>query len=219
VFIDDLDSPAIGRAGVLLFSGGADSTLLAHALIQRGKAVTALSIDYPGRPAAETERADRIGRKIGFADRVTIGLNLPWRAQKGEPGTLNEGWFPHRNLMFLSIARHVAEIRKLSFVSAGYARTDGIVFTDATPDFIRSFDALASLSSGQKTADGEVDFVVPFFEKDAFFESEARRFPALPALLAGTWSCWRDGPEPCGVCAACREREAYFPAAELAART
>src|SRR4249919_1124381 len=111
VFIDDLDSAKLGESGVLLYSGGADSTLLAHGLIRRGKRLIGLSIDYPGRPAAEIAIAGRIAGRLGLAEHLTIGLDLPWHPLRGETGGLNEGWFPHRNLMFLGIALHVAEIR------------------------------------------------------------------------------------------------------------
>jgi 7-cyano-7-deazaguanine synthase len=212
VFVDDLDSPRLGRSGVLLYSGGADSTLLAHSLIRRGKALIALSVDYPGRPAAEIAIARRIGGRIGFAEHLTIGLELPWHALRGEAGGLNEGWFPHRNLMFLSMALHVAEIRHADFVAAGYARTDGIVFSDATPEFLQLFNRLAGMSSGSKSGGQAIDVLVPFLEKDEFFRAETERFPDLPALIAETWSCWRDEARPCGVCAACRERAYYFEA-------
>ena len=111
MFIDDLDSAKLGDSGVLLYSGGTDSTLLAHALIRRGKRLIGLSIDYPGRPAAEIAIAGRIAGRLGLAEHLTIGLDLPWHPLRGETGGLNEGWFPHRNLMFLGLALHVAEIR------------------------------------------------------------------------------------------------------------
>ncbi len=211
MFIDDIDSSALGEAGVLLFSGGADSTLLAHSLIRRGKRLTALSVAYPGRPAAEIETAARIAGRIGFAERLTIALDLPWRALRGEPGAMNEGWFPHRNLMFLAMALHVAEVRGASFVAAGYARRDGMVFSDATPEFMAMFGTVAARSSGNRATGREIDVLVPFLEKDEFMHAESRRFPDLPALIASTWSCWRDAGQPCGVCAACRERAAYYP--------
>ena len=52
MFIDDLDSPELGDFGILLYSGGFDSTLLAHGLIRRGKRLIGLSIDFPGGPSA-----------------------------------------------------------------------------------------------------------------------------------------------------------------------
>jgi 7-cyano-7-deazaguanine synthase len=212
VFIDDLDSGELGEFGLVLYSGGADSTLLAHSLTRRGKRLIGLSIDYPGRPAAEVATAARIAGRVGFSEHLTIGLGLPWRPLRGEVGGLNEGWFPHRNLMFLAIALHVAEIRGASFVAAGYARSDGIVFTDATPEFLQLFGTIAGMSSGNKSTQGQIDVLVPLLEKDEFYRAETERFPDLPALIAETWSCWRDERRPCGTCAACRERAYYFEA-------
>lgn len=215
MFIDDLDSPALGRSGVLLFSGGADSTLLAHALIRRGKRLIGLSIDYPGRPVAEIATAKRMAERVGLAEHLAINLGLPWHPLRGETGGKNEGWFPHRNLMFLGLALHVAEIRGADFIAAGYARTDGIIFTDATPEFLEGFAALATVSSGSKSGGQQIDVLVPFLEKDEFFRAETKRFPDLPSIIADTWSCWRDADRPCGVCAACLERAYYFEAVEV----
>jgi 7-cyano-7-deazaguanine synthase len=212
VFIDDLDSAELGESGVVLYSGGADSTLLAHSLIRRGKRLIGLSINYPGRPAAEIATAARIAARAGFFEHLTIGLDLPWRPVRGEFGGVNEGWFPHRNVMFLGIALHVAEIKGADFVTAGYARSDGIVFTDATPEFLQLFATVAAMSSGNKSARRRIDVLVPFLEKDEFFRAETARFPDLPALIAETWSCWRDEKRPCGTCQACRERAYYFEA-------
>lgn len=218
VFIDDIDSSKLGGVGVLLFSGGADSTLLAHSLVRRGKRLIGLSIDYPGRPAAEIATARRMGERVGLAEHLTIDLGLPWHALRGETGGKNEGWFPHRNLMFLGLALHVAEVRGADFIAAGYARTDGIIFTDATPEFLERFAALAAMSSGSKAGGQPIDILVPFLEKDEFLWAETRRFPGLPALIAETWSCWRDTDQPCGVCAACLERAAYYSEAVEAER-
>ena len=129
---------------------------------------------------------------------------------------MNEGWFPHRNVMFLGLALHLAEIKGAAFVAAGYARTDGIVFTDATPEFLELFATLARMSSGNKASKRQIDVLVPFFEKDEFFRAEAARFPDLPHLIAETWSCWRDAARPCGTCATCRERAYYFEALGVA---
>jgi len=216
VFIDDIDSPELGEFGILLYSGGFDSTLLAHSLIRRGKRLIALSIDFPGRPAAEIDAAGKVARRIGFAEHISMGLDLPWRAVRGEVGGMNEGWFPHRNVMFLGLALHLAEIKGANFVAAGYARTDGIVFSDATPEFLELFATLARMSSGNRAAKKPIDLLVPFFEKDEFFRAEAARFPELPALILETWSCWRDEKRPCGVCATCRERAYYFEALGVA---
>ena len=216
MFIDDLDSPELGDFGILLYSGGFDSTLLAHGLIRRGKRLIGLSIDFPGRPAAESDVARKVARRIGFAEHLTIGLDVPWRPVRGEVGGMNEGWFPHRNVMFLGLALHLAEIKGAAFVAAGYARTDGIVFTDATPEFLELFATLARMSSGNKASKRQIDVLVPFFEKDEFFRAEAARFPDLPDLIAETWSCWRDAARPCGTCATCRERAYYFEALGVA---
>src|SRR5260370_27319419 len=94
LFIDDLDSAELGGSGVLLYSGGADSTLLAHSLIRRGKRLIALSVDYPGRPAAEIATAKRIAGRVGFTEHLTIGLDLPWHPLRGEARGKNEGWVP-----------------------------------------------------------------------------------------------------------------------------
>ena len=141
-----------------------------------------------------------------------MGLDVPWSPIRGAKGGLDEGWFPHRNLMFLSLALHVAEIRRAEFITAGYAKSDGIVFSDATPEFLGLFVEIAKLSSGRSAHTRGIDVLMPLVEKDEFYQAELTRDPALADLIAATWSCWRDTAEPCGTCAACRERAYYFRA-------
>ena len=211
MLLHELDDPRLGGRGVILFSGGADSTLLARALGRRGRDLIALSIDYPGRPDVERDRAEGLSRRLGM-EPVRLGLDFAWPAIQGAIGAQDEGWFPHRNIMFLGLALHVAEVKKADFITAGYAKSDGIFFSDATPEFLGRFVELAKLSRGRTALTHEIDLLMPFLDKDAFYWNERERDPDLTQLIAESWSCWRNEAEPCGTCAACRERAYCFGA-------
>jgi 7-cyano-7-deazaguanine synthase len=210
MFVTNLDDPDLGESGILLFSGGLDSTLLAQALVRRGKLITAISIDYVGRPDAEALAAKKLALEIGVQEHLTIALRYPWIAQQGADGTPTEGWFPHRNLIFFSIALHVAEIKQATFIAAGHTKSDSLTFSDASREFLDSLSNLAALSRGIADPKARtISLLAPLLDKEELFDAELSICPVLGKLLTMTWSCWRNHDSPCGSCAACLERDQF----------
>ena len=194
------------KSVVLLYSGGADSTLCAMLLQERGVAVHALSVMYAGRPAGEMRAAAALAKELAFAshhemrlDGMSIGAPK-WMAD-GRPD--HEGVVPYRNLMFWSLAANRAATVGADAVAAGHTRYDAESYDDAGPAF---FGVLADALrfSGLGPAGRDVEIALPL----------AALSPAEMAdlllrhreFLRRTWSCWRDGAAPCGVCFACKER-------------
>jgi 7-cyano-7-deazaguanine synthase len=194
------------KSAVLLYSGGADSTLCAMLLAERGYAVHALSVVYEGRPAGEMRAAEALSRELAFASFHEMRLD---GMAKGAPGWLaerhahHEGLVPYRNLMFWSLAANRAAAVGATAIAAGHTRYDADSYDDAGPAF---FDALrASLRFSGLGADGrDLEILLPLAELTN--ERLAAELVARREFLRGSWSCWRDGATPCGVCFACTER-------------
>lgn len=194
------------KSAVLLYSGGADSTLCAMLLAERGYAVHALSVLYEGRPAGEMTAAANLAKELAFASFHEMRLD---GMAKGAPRWItapqayHEGLVPFRNLMFWSLAANRAAAVGASAIAAGHTRYDAESYDDAGPAF---FDALkASLRfSGLGPAGRDLEVLLPLAE----FTNErlAAELVARREFLRGTWSCWRDGATPCGLCFACTER-------------
>ena len=210
MLITSLNAQPFGATGILLFSGGLDSTAVGYALRQLSKEVIALSINYPGRPRREFMLARQVSKELGFLDLVEVDLVLPQRALRGEPGSPNEGWFPHRNMLFVSLAAHIAVVRRATFVAAGNVFSDRKVFTDAHHDFFSGLDALVNLARGGSASGERLDLVLPLLEEDSFVVTRPEDAKAIRKLVSRTWSCWRDSKRPCGRCAACNERRAFL---------
>lgn len=194
------------KSAVLLYSGGADSTLSAMLLAERGYAVHALSVLYEGRPAAEVRAAHAIAPDLGLASFHEMRLD---GLAKGAPAWVSdrhahhEGLIPFRNLVFWSLAANRAAEVGATALAAGHTRWDADSYDDAGPAFFETL-ARSLRFSGLGPAHRELEILLPVAGlTPREFESHllARR-----DFLRRTWSCWRDGALPCGVCFACRER-------------
>jgi len=194
------------KSAVLLWSGGADSTLCAMLLRERGVAVHALSIVYPGRPSGEVRAAASLADELSFAsyhemrlDGMAVGAPA-WLATRHAH---HEGFVPFRNLMFWSLAANRAAAVGADAVAAGHTRYDAESYDDAGPAF---FDALSKTlrfsGLGPDGRDLHVELPLASLTPDEMSGLLLRHRD----FLKRTWSFWRDGDRPCGVCFACTER-------------
>jgi 7-cyano-7-deazaguanine synthase len=194
------------RSVVLLYSGGADSTLCAMLLRERGAAVHALSVLYEGRPAGELAAARALANELSFASVHEMRLD---GLAKGAPAWVDashphhEGLVPYRNLLFWSLAANRAAAVGADALAAGHTSYDAECYDDAAPAFFETLSR--SLRFSGLGADGRpLEIVLPLAgltpPQMASMLLERRDF------LRRTWSCWRDGAAPCGACFACRER-------------
>lgn len=194
------------RSAVLLYSGGADSTLCAMLLKERDFAVHALSVLYEGRPAGEITAAHALAKDLGFASLHEMRLD---GLAKGAPGWVNgsaahhEGLVPYRNLMFWSLAANRAAAVGADAIAAGHTRYDADSYDDAGPAFFETL-AKSLRFSGLGPLGRDLEIVLPLA---SLTPSEmASLLLRHREFLRRTWSCWRDGAAPCGVCFACKER-------------
>ncbi len=176
-----------GRAVVLL-SGGIDSAVALGWACGRYR-VMALAFDGAGRPRGEARACAAVARRAG----VPL-LRIPAPFLRPRAG----GYVPGRNLIYHAIAIAVARDLGARAVVAGHNRTDAGIFRDARPEYFRRL---------RRLGDG-VRIVLPLSRlTDAqVIGLGVRR--GVPLEL--TWSCYRDGPAPCGRCGACRGRLESF---------
>lgn len=192
-------SASTGRRGLLLLSGGLDSTALAA--IQRP--ASALFIDYGQRPAAaEARAATKVAQLLGVPlttlqlDLRPIGGGL-LHGEAGVPGAPSPEWWPYRNQLLVTAAAAVALRARLDHVLVGTVAGDGDRHADGTAAFYAALDQLLRLQ------EGDIGVRAPAIEQTT---EELIQTSGLGSdVLGWTVSCHRSDL-PCGNCPGCWKR-------------
>lgn len=196
------------RRGILLFSGGIDSTLAALILHAQGVELIALTINYPGRPQGEISATRALEKELPFLMSVDVNLDMGGPLAKFPlRQSVDQGWIPYRNLVFWAIAAHKAVMVDANFVAAGHDDDDGATFSDASEGFFSGLGKLLKLT-GSTTAKQTVEIELPIYTASLEYLQEIS--VQHPRIMDITWSCWLDEAHPCMSCYACKEREKFF---------
>jgi 7-cyano-7-deazaguanine synthase len=200
--------PHNSKRGVLLFSGGIDSTLAALILLGQGIELVSLTVNYPGRPEREVRAARMITAELAFSEVVEVTIETGGPLTKvPHSEDVDQGWIPYRNLLFWAIAAHKAAILDAGFVAAGHDDDDGVVFSDASNEFFALLARILTLTGSERRGQ-PVDIKLPVYT--ASLECLEKIAVRHRSVLEKTWSCWHNEGEPCMKCYACRERIVFF---------
>lgn len=211
----------------VLLSGGLDSTTtLAEAVHTWGASdVLALSMYYGQRHDKELEAGRKIAEYYGVK-RIVLDLSEVFKASNSamlksgvdvpeesyedqlkhdkQPATV----VPFRNGVFLAVAASVAQAHGCVYIYAGVHSGDaGSNYWDCRTDFVEALNKAVYIGTGNE--DGvSVRINTPFVGVTK--DSIVQRALELKAPLKYTWSCYKGGSEPCGVCGTCVERREAF---------
>jgi 7-cyano-7-deazaguanine synthase len=214
---------------VALLSGGLDSgTALALWRAGGGEVALALTADYGQRAApAELAAAQRLAARLDVPWRA---VHLPWLrdaaelagsaliaggrplprgtpAQPGDAASARAVWVPARNVVLVAAAAAFADALGAECVLDGFNREEAATFPDNSPVFV---DALTRALAFGTRAGVVVESPTLDLDKRAI-ATAARAHGLRPADF---WSCYEDGPVPCGRCESCaRSRRAFGDAA------
>jgi 7-cyano-7-deazaguanine synthase len=221
-----LDRVAAGTPGVLLLSGGVDSTTLLALATKAGYAVHALTFRYGQRHGIEIERARAIAARYKVARHVVADIDLRLfggsaltadiavpkdRAEAAMSEGIPVTYVPARNTIFLSFALAWAEVAQASDLLIGVNALDYSGYPDCRPDYIRAFEKLANLAT-KAGVEGTKKFRVltPLIDltKAAIIQTGA----ALGVRYGETISCYDPSPagDRCGHCDSCLIRARGF---------
>ena len=143
---------------VVLLSGGLDSAVTLAVAKADGNVCHALSVAYGQRHISEIVAARRVAQHIGVADHKVLDLDLtgisrsaltdealsiPTERQDGIPPT----YVPARNTILLSLALAWAETLDCDAIYIGVNAVDYSGYPDCRPEFIQSFQNLATLAT------------------------------------------------------------------------
>ena len=199
-------------SAVVLLSGGIDSAVCLSLARRRHDEVVTTAFDYGQRNRLEVEAARTIAAHFDVELRI-VALELPWSGSTLTGDSAASGatsYVPGRNLVFLSLAVAQAEALGLEQVYFGAGATDRS-YPDSRAEFVGSLQATVDLAL-QAGLDGRPVTIrtplMPLTKPEVIRAGVAYGTP-----LHLTWSCYGQGPEPCGTCGACRHRAEAFLAA------
>jgi 7-cyano-7-deazaguanine synthase len=206
--------------GIVILSGGLDSTTLLYKLVHEGHDVLALSFDYGQRHKKELDAAATVSRMLNVTHNV-VKLNDWADILKSSGSSLTnpvievpEGHYaednmkqtvvPNRNMVMLSIATSTAIASGYDeFVATAVHAGDHEIYPDCRPDFLGSLEHAIRV--------GNEDFLPDHFKIFAPYIYETKADIASDAEMHGvpidkTWSCYKGGMFHCGKCGTCVER-------------
>ncbi|MHB1507106.1 MAG: 7-cyano-7-deazaguanine synthase QueC [Cuniculiplasma sp.] len=194
---------------LVLLSGGLDSTtVLSHAL-SKGYEVTCLSFDYGQRHSIELQSSRKIAEKMKVERKV---FSLDLRQFGGSSLTsevdVEEGKFdreevpntyvPGRNIIFLSIAGAIADIKKCEAIMIGVNAVDYSGYPDCRPEFISSMEK--SLRTGLAFSSNlKIEALLQTMSKAEIIKYGIK----LGTPYELTHSCYLGNEEACGKCDSC----------------
>jgi 7-cyano-7-deazaguanine synthase len=210
------------KQAIVLLSGGIDSTTILYYAKNKGYKCRALIFDYGQRHKREIRSAVAVAKRAKIPYQI-IKIKLPWKGSslldkktkvpvhriigKKIPST----YVPGRNTIFLSFAVSLSESIGADAIFIGANAVDFSGYPDCRPEYYKAFRKL--IQKGTKAK--RIKIMTPLIKMT---KSQIIRLGLkLGAPLYLTWSCYKGGKRPCGVCDSCRLREKGFR--ELERRT
>ena len=206
------------KRGVVLLSGGIDSTTTLAIAITQGYEAYALSFDYGQRHQIETEAARRVAKSLGAKEHrvakidlrifggsaLTDDVEVPKQRSETEIAHgIPITYVPARNTIFLAYALAWAEVIGASDIFLGVNAIDYSGYPDCRPEFIEAFKALANLATKAGVEGRRFQIHTPLIKFSKV--NIIRKAVDLGADLSLTHSCYDPTPEgvACGECDSC----------------
>lgn len=208
---------------VVVLSGGFDSGILTFYAVHQGHEVYAITFDYGQKCRKEIEAAEKIGRLAGVKDHKFIQVDLKSIGGSSltvdtmdipdeestdsifEHGLDVTTYVPSRNTIFLSIAAAYAEVVGAESVYYGALKDDYLLAPDCGVDYINAFNEVLKVGTNAGIHGNTIKVEAPFIVYDKKDVAKIALKLGIPFEI--TWSCFRNGDEPCGKCESCILKE------------
>lgn len=194
--------------GVLLASGGMDSTVMAYDLERKGKNLLLLFLDYGQHCAAkEYETLKKVAPRA-FTNNIKV-IKIGDIYKESESRMIKEAnlwvdnvvaedlYLPYRNLLFLSIASAYAQSKGIKDVYSAFINSNHAKEIDCSMEFFARLEELLRDY-------GSVKINTPF--RDFSKTQVAKLGVSINAPIALTYSCQVNSTTPCGACPNCVDR-------------
>ncbi len=214
----------MNRKAVVLLSGGMDSATCCYEARAAGYELYALTVNYGQRAQRELQAAQEIAAAAGAVRHIVYPMDLTlWGGSAltdaaiaiptggVDEATIPVTYVPARNTMLLSLALSWAEVLGAEAIYIGVNSRDYSGYPDCRPEFIAAYQALIAVATKATIQGAQIRVETPLQSLSKI--EIAKRALELGVPLERTWSCYADGPEPCGLCDSCRLREEAIIAA------
>lgn len=211
---------------VCLLSGGIDSSTTL-ALVCQNYDVVALTFDYGQRHRRELESARKVAKYFNVKQKVfKIDLNqiggsaltdekikVPKRDLRAIGNDVPPTYVPARNTIFLSIGVAYAEVIGAEKVFIGANAVDYSGYPDCRPKYFKAFQGAINLGTKAGIEGRGIQIEYPLIGMSKADIIGMGLTLKVPYEL--TWSCYRGGRRPCGVCDSCLLRQKGFDGAGI----
>lgn len=210
------------KKGVLLLSGGLDSSTVLAFMQSQGFDVYALSFSYGQKHDQELEIAKKIAKLHNVKQHEIIDLNFGALAHSSLTSNdihvsdydgsqeIPSTYVPARNTVFLSIALGWAESIGAFDVFAGVSAIDYSGYPDCRPEYINAFQNMANLANKTGVEGNPIKINTPLI---ALSKAETIKIGHQLGVNYGlTVSCYRLNAQKkaCGTCDSCVLRKQGF---------
>jgi 7-cyano-7-deazaguanine synthase len=213
------------KKAVALLSGGMDSVTAAAIVKSQGYDIYALTVSYGQRHAREIESAKRLAiwLKATAHEVVDLPISRLLKSSLMNPEedvtsdektigkTIPRTYVPGRNAILLSIAAAWAESIGADAIVMGVNVIDYSGYPDCGKPFIDAFTSLIKVSTRSGAEGHPIEILAPLSTMSK--ADIVRKGIELGVPFKETWSCYKGGGEPCGVCDSCVLRKKGFSAA------
>jgi 7-cyano-7-deazaguanine synthase len=216
------------RAAVVLLSGGLDSYTAGAMMRADGFAIAALTVSYGQRHWQELVAARKVAAALDVERHLQLTLDLrgiggssltsddpvPFDRDLSASG-IPSTYVPARNTILLALALGWAETLGVRDLVIGVNALDYSGYPDCRPEFVRAFEALASVATKAGVEGARFRIHTPLIHLTK--AQIIRRGQSLGLDYALTHSCYDPAPDgqPCGRCDSCLLRARGFKEAGI----
>jgi 7-cyano-7-deazaguanine synthase len=215
------------KKAVVLLSGGLDSVTTLYYAKSKGYKCRCLIFDYGQRHKKEIVSAVKAAKALKCHYEI-MKISLPWSKsalterkvkvpEKRELKTMAKKipptYVPARNTIFLSFAVSYAESIGADAVFLGANAVDFSGYPDCRPDYYKAFKKVFDLGTKSGCEGKKIRIMTPLIR---YSKCEIIKLGTkLNVPFENTWSCYKGGKTPCGVCDSCILRNKGFKEAGI----
>ncbi|MCH7590493.1 7-cyano-7-deazaguanine synthase QueC [PVC group bacterium] len=218
------------KKGIVLLSGGLDSTTLLAVAQSEDYQIYALTFDYGQRHVIELESAKAIAKACAVYEHRVIKIDLrafgtsaltadidvpSHRCESEIANGIPITYVPARNTIFLSYALAWAETLEAQSIFIGVNAVDYSGYPDCRGEYLEAFQKLANLATKKGVEGFQLKIQAPLIQ---LTKSEIIRLGvSLGVDYSMTTSCYNPDPNgmACGVCDSCVLRRKGFKEAGM----